>query len=724
MTTANQHPVASTPTGQASASVADASKTGKEMTAEVAPAKRNVTFPLILTILAIFPIAVGVGVARVKASAAATARAHAAEHHEDPTTKVDPHLQRADRRIGDREFLARRYEVALRYFQKLGSDDPVRQLPELQYRIALCQEGLGLWDDALSNLQIVSGNTSDPTLKAAAIYGQARLFIRKNDPKSAEGLLRSLEFQTNGQGRLPRTMQHEIDYLLPITLAHRSVEGGVPGFEDAVPPLGELLVWSLEAAIEWADGQTGSDDPSLDASRPANALRCQVKKTPMRVGDVPLIIAGMVEVDCRNQSIKSILEGLAAECGWKVDWSDVAHDPLLARPVSMESENRPISLTLTILASELRATWTLEGDQLTVSRTDPDGVRARRMMDLTMTSLQAWIPIHRLCEAATFLRALIAHCEGVQPKATQYYLSLVGRESTPVAIRSAYNLASIYVRDGEYERAGFQLHYVVDGAPGHSLHTASLLQLGRLLMDMGEAQDASFQFRRATETVNHPHEQARGAVLLGMAYLKQEKYQQAAEAMLTFKPLFDEPDVRMAAAFVTSYARWFSISEDLREREAVFLYRSLIALQPRSEWLGQTGQLLIGRAFMQLGFDDQTSTVYLQTLKGRVTDAIRSEMTYLLADLDGENGRAESAKERWKTLIDGTSVEWSNRARLRLAEIALNEANPEECLEQCQAIVNHDGISVRDLHRAMGRAYEALGNDAMAARCYAGQSPK
>lgn len=721
MTTTNQHSVATATTVQVAAPASDSSKAGKDAPAEAVAAKRNVTFPLILTVLAVFPIAVGVGVARVKASAAATARV--VEPHEEPAPQIDAHLQRADRRIGDREFVSRRYEVALRYFQKLGSDDPMRQLPELQYRIALCQEGLGLWDDALSNLEIVTGNTTDSTLKAAAIYGQARLSIRKNDAKKAASLLRSLEFQ-NGPGRLPRTMQDEIDYLLPITLAHRAVAGGVPGFERAVPSLGELMVWSLETAIEWADGQTTAEDQPLDAVRPANALRCQIKKSPTTAGDNSLITSGMVELDCRSQSLKSILECLAGECGWKVNWSDLANDPLLVRSVSMECENRPISLTMTILAAELRAIWTLEGDQLTIARADANGDRARRMMDLTMASLQTWLPIHRLCESATFLRALIAHCDGIQPKAVQFYLSLVGREATPVAIRAAYNLASIYVREGEFERAGFQLHHVVDGAPGHSLHTASLLELGRLLLDMGEAQEAAFQFRRATEAVNHPHEQAQGAVLLGLAYLKQEKYLEAADAMLTFKPLIEQPDARKAAAFVTSYARWFSISEELREREAVYLYRSLVALQTHSESLGQTGQLLIGRAFAQLGFDDQTSIVYQQLLKGHVTDTIRFEMTFSLADLDIENGRSDAAKERWTVLITGTSPVWSNRARMRLAETALNEGKPEDSLEQCRAIVNQEGIAVRDLHRAMGRAYEAMGNDASAARCYAGQPPK
>ena len=709
MTTANPHAAARASTAQPAAPVVDPAKATKEAVAEEVPAKRSVTFALVLTVLAVFPIAIGVGVVRLKASSAATARTDRADEEDEHAEKVDPQLLRADRRIGDREFMARRYEVALRYFQSLGSDDPTRQLPELQYRIALCQEGLGLWNEALANLQLVSGNSADSILKAAAIFGQARLCIRKNEVKNAESLLRSLVFQASSQTALPPTLQQEIDFLLPITLAHRTASAGIPGFDDAIPPLGEVLIWSLETALEWADGGEKLSDPSPDASLPANALSCRLKKSPFNIGDSSIVATDTIDLRCENQSLTSILNGLAAECGWQVDWSDLPKERMQERPVNLSFANRPLSLVLTLLASEMRATWSIDGNILTLRRLDPDGARSRSMISTTLAHLQNWIPTHRLVVPATFFQALLAHCDGNEEQAVQFYLTLVGRDSTPVPIRSSYNLASIYTHNGDDARAAFQLRYVVDGAPGHVLHAPALLQLGRLLLDLGDAQEATFQFRRATEAVDHPAEQSRAAVMLGLAYLTLGKYQEAAEAILSFKPFIEEPEVRTAAAFVTSYARWFSISEEMREREAAFLYRALIAMQDNADWMGQTGQLLIGRAFAELGFDDQTSMVYLRALKGHVTEAIRDEMTFALAELDTANGRTDSAKQLWEKMTQGTSIAWSNRARLRLAELALSEGAAEECLAYCEKITSDEGIQRRNLYRTMGPRLRSVG---------------
>ena len=98
----------------------------------------SLLFPLALTVLAVLPVALGIGAIRVKASASPAIEEVVEEFDEVDSYKSPVML---DRRLGDREFLARRYEVALQYYQTLGSSQPERLPAELLYRIALCQEG-------------------------------------------------------------------------------------------------------------------------------------------------------------------------------------------------------------------------------------------------------------------------------------------------------------------------------------------------------------------------------------------------------------------------------------------------------------------------------------------------------------------------------------------------------------------------------------------------------
>ena len=142
-----------------------------------------------------------------------------------------------------------------------------------------------------------------------------------------------------------------------------------------------------------------------------------------------------------------------------------------------------------------------------------------------------------------------------------------------------------------------------------------------------------------------------------------------------------------------------------------------------TDWIGQTGQLLIGRAYAELGFDDRMAEVYTQMLDHGVTDPIETELRFSMANYHYTHGNTDSAKQRWNQLASAPSSRWSNRARLRLAETSLDEGQPKLCIENCEMIKSMDGVIRTDVLKLMGRAYEQLGENALAAKCYAGQYP-
>ena len=55
--------------------------------------------------------------------------------------------------------------------------------------------------------------------------------------------------------------------------------------------------------------------------------------------------------------------------------------------------------------------------------------------------------------------------------------------------------------------------------------------------------------------------------------------------------------------------------------------------------------------------------------------------------------------------------------------MALTEGRGKECLENCEQIKSDEGIVRMDVYKLQGRAYELLGEDGLAAKCYLGQPP-
>lgn len=682
--------------------------------------KTRLMFPLLLTVVTVLPLAIGVGAVRLKASAS-NSKPVFEEPRPKQEVKESDQVSDADRHVGDEQFAKRRYDLALRRYQSLGSGDLNRLPPEILYRSALCEEGLGRWNEAIGHLQIVAQTQDQPVLKAAALFGQARLWMRRNEPAKAISLLHHLIFQPEFENVIPTRMGREIAFLIPIALS-KSATAEIQ-FADRVDSTHPSTSFndSLEGSLEWAD-QTLLNDPYIpDAEVPSNICRIQWKTFMSEtVGAMPLE-SQIIEVCCRHQSLRSVVQQIADLSGWTVDWTDMAQDRSLDRVVSMTTDGQPLAVMLTVICSELQATWTLKDDCLIVSRSSMNGEDGRGMIARSLLSLTQWFPKSRYVDEARFALAEIAQAECCAAEAADLFAAVAASNSSPLAVRAAANSADNYYRIRDYRSACTQLKHVVDGAPGSQLQAQSMVMLGRLQLDLGQTQDAIFQLRRATD-INHTHEiQSRAAVILGFAYLLQNKYTEAAEAVFSRKLQFEEPEVRNAAAFVTSFARWKFMHGEARERESSFLYRSLLAINPDLEWIGQAGRLLIGRAYLELGFGENMAELFSKMLSGNVTENIQDEIMFSMANYEMDNDRPEAAKQMWRTLSKGRSNRLASRSRLRLAAIALIEDRPKECLEICELIQVDEEVSTPDIQKLMGRAFEQLGEFGLAAKCYAGQ---
>ncbi len=719
-----------------------------ESAQEAAPTGSPPFFQLALIVAVVLPIAWGIGASRIKRPTAVPVASAPAES-ESSNSKPAPHRPLVDRSIGDARFRAGNFEAALSHYRSLGSDEILRLPKELLFRIAVCQEGLGLWDEALAGLRGVADGADHPHLAFAATLGQARIWLRLQQPDRAVPLLRSLALHP----ALPRKTRRELAFLGPLASAmsethateghakhaatdEHALAGDHPHHSQPrhsslndFHPVDDVLEWPLTTALDDLESphhhQADPHASTLAQHDAPTTLTAGIRCTPEVTEDsVPFKLEErLVSATSNHSSLGAVLEEVAHQCGMTLDWRDDSRERAFARVADISVEALPVCWLLTALCDELHAVWSTQDSTLIIARPSEQASASRAMIGRTLVSLATLLPEQRLANHARFAVGRLARLDGQLEEATRHYGLLVGRSATPLAVRAAYNSAECYYRLGDLRRAGDQLEHIVHGAPGHNLHARATIWRGRFLLDRGEFQQAAFQLQRAANGRVSPEEQAYASVFLAMAHLMQSKPRAAADALFLEKPHFENGAVRNAAAFLNASARFHQQTGLQQQREASFIYRALVALESDCEWLGPTGQLLLGRALVELGVGERAITLYEQALTRHPPLTIAHEMKFVIAEQQWLDQQPEAAKKTWHELADAGEGVWKYQARLKLAQLALADGAWEDCLTTCRTLNEASGVLRKETLQLMGRAYEQSGNDHLAAQCYAGRLP-
>lgn len=696
--------------------------------AQAVPSTEVRNFSMLVVVLAVFPIALGVGFT-LHTGTPPPAKLDAAEQ---PAPSVPNQIQQnlslpagLDRSKGDDLLREGRFEAALHLYRSLGSAGSLRVAPDLSIRIGFCQEGLGQWDEALSTYRTVT-NTNRQELVLAATLGQARIWIRLNDFETAEPLLRSLLLRS-GHG-LPAGMQEEVAFLYAITAAEKTLPEELPQ-TAGLSPVGNLIEWSQTDNLTWANSMGVESTVTNDVPFHVFSLKKQHADTvdADTSASTTTLLAAPVQVTAQHQTVKEIVTRLGEECGFRVEWPDEDLERQAAtRTVDVAIHDLPVSLLLSALCQEVRATWTLHVHTRTLmiseATSKSDFQQLHRSATTTLASTVALFPDHRLAAHANFARAQLAAADERLIEAGEAYTQLIGRSVSPLAIRAAFNAALAYHRSGDLAGTCRMLEVVVHGAPSSELHTRSMILYGRTLMDRGDFREAAFQLKRAANSRHTPEDQARAAVFLAMALLLDERPYDAGEALFAHRLQFQDRSVRNAAALMNSLARWRTASPEGKAREAGFLYRSIVAVDGDSDWLGPTGQLILGQAMHEADLDQRMVELYSGVLERGACDLVMFQMKLALADYWQVHDRIPDAKTIWLEVYTADRKE-SITAGLRLAQLALDEEDLALCLELCREIQNRDNVPKAELLVLAGRAYDLAGYPILAAQCYAGKWP-
>lgn len=680
---------------------------------EARPVAPGYLFPLIIVVLAVFPATLGISFTRQSPAKPA------APVEDPPDAKPNDiqlypnyhHLTAPDRSHGDELVRDGRYEAALHLYRSFGSADSLRVTPELGLRMGLCQEGLGLWDESLATYRSVA-NSSVPGLAPAAVLGQARIWMRLNDFASAEPLLRSLLLQSGQQRGLGTEGQAEVAMLYPIVLTELALaDSETPKSE--LTPVSNPLEWLLGNSLKWLDAKP----------RPADRTSTvDLLVTKHASSDDINVLAMPLVVSAQKQTVEQILSGLSTECALNLEWSEVTKQRAADRVLTLTTRELPLCLLLSAVCHEIDTEWQFDPMAKTIHVIDRTEGHQRANSAVALRAMIAQFPEHRLSGSAKFALAQLAAADARYSEAAELYSSMTGGAATSLAVRAALNAALAYRSQGDLVRTCQMLQIAVHGGPGNEFHTRALILHGRALMDRGDFKEAAFQLKRAAGSRHKSDEQARAAVLQGMAELLDGRPQAAAETLFVHRLQFQDRTVRNGAALMTSIARWRTLNSAEKNREAAFLYRSIVAVEEDPAWLGPPGKYLLGQAMHDADLDDRMVELYTRSLEQGVPQIVERLMKLALADYWYSHGRQPDAKAVWLDLHSAGGPN-APKATWRLANVAMDERQPDQCLDYCRALRDDDSVPQAELLKLAGRAYETSGRPVLAAQCYAGQWP-
>ncbi len=618
----------------------------------------------------------------------------------------------------DRLLRAGRYELALVLCRSI-SDRAVAELRDaFQYRLGLCLEGLGHWDEALTAYRKLASHAPSLRMGAVAALGQARVWLRMRRPAESKALLCDLLRRSALPALRGQAFLADARYLLALAAPLELLPHEPPGPLNDAPVCPLASDWSLDRALDW-----GRPSRQPEPEPPVHQEIVEVQRGG----------GGLVRIFVAQMPLAGLLDRLAEQARLRIEWSSAARQLVEERSPIVALEGASLPEALRLLVEPLGLQWSLEDGKLRLASEEEAAAadrKFRRLAEARRALREALriYPRHPLTAAAYLelgnLEALTGHLDEAQT----WYVRLA-REwpHSPLVVESYYNVGLLRFRQGDRAAARQAFYRVVDRAPGHELAPLAYWRVGRIYLEEGEAEQALSPLRRACSfpggTGGGSPAQAAAALTTAAAHLLTDNPRAANAVLREHRELVSRESYRNAAAFLDTLARFRAATDRRqRQREAVDLL-SILLTAADDPLLGPEGLALMGQAYRELGMQEEMMRFYQKALK-RLHGSLATKLTLELAEEQWSAGKAEAARPLYQRLVaEGPSNE-AKRARLRLAEIDLAGKRSQECLKSCRELLQEKaGVDAAAVLRLMAQAYEQLGDHEKAIRCLSGQMP-
>jgi len=625
---------------------------------------------------------------------------------------------------GDKLIRSGRFDLALPVFRGFGPTiaPPLHDL--IQYRIGLCLEGMGRWDEAVATYRGLITQGPNVRVTAAAQVAQARIAFQRGRPEEIQDLLCRMLLHSARYTKHCSAALEEAQFLLAFALTRAAAQAQSSGLARTPGqlhmPLGEptAITFSIARALAWADPPLETERPPIHEPAPPGVAALKLV-APSEESSVRASFAPM--------PIPQLLDQLAAVCGLKTEWTVRAREQVKAHEVDVEVENVPFLDVVQNVAGPFQLTWKIEQGVVSwaVMEETPPEERAAFLSAVARRALRVAVASHENHELAAAAYLYLGNLEvraGQLPAAVAKYEQLIQQnQRSPLLTEANYNLGLVQHRLGDALAAQKAFYRVVDLAPGHVLAPMAYLALGRTWLEEGQPARAISPLRRALGAASPPVQPVI-AITLAASYLWSGNPQAANAVLLTYRAEVNQPPNHRLAAFLDAFSRFQAASDRRQTRHATDLLAAMLNMGEES-YLGSLGVLLVGQAYRELGMMDQMIVVYEPTLR-RARGPVAEEMSYSLAEAYRTLGKVEDAKRLLLSLAILDGSRWAAPAKFRLAQIALVENRSKEALLWCRQLLPvQPPEKMPALLQLMGQAFEQAGDIEQAARCFRGERP-
>jgi tetratricopeptide (TPR) repeat protein len=580
----------------------------------------------------------------------------------------------------------------------------------LDYRVALCQEILGRPNEAQEGYTALATRCPDSPAGLAAVAGQARIWLHDGKADLARRKLAALLLRTGRPPLRGHSALGDVPELLAVAMAREvcgnetagplSLSPTHPAVEAAVPPMVAAVKWEVPAAV--------AEPPAASA-------------TLQKTGSRPE--SWTVTATARQMAATDFLNDVAKQAGAVADWSTEARKQAAARTLTVSVERVPLLELLRHAAAAADLGWELAEGKLTLSVLSADSTPARKaaVRQALLEAITAY-PDHVLAPVVAVELGNIEMSNGKLKEAAGWYERMIRERPRTATVTEAYfNLGLVRARTGERGLARDAFFRVVDRAPTGPLAPLAHLHIGRLYLEEANAALAARALRRVEARETNAVARTRAALLLAAAELFDDNPRAAHAAIADVRRNIEEAPFVRPAALLDALSRYRATTDPSRhERAAGDLLAALLAYR-EEPLLASIGLVLVGQAYRDLALGEEMAAAYQKAMPAvgaAVALSMKADLAeYLLAT--GKKGAAPLLRE-----VAAAPGPRAARAELHLAEIALRQKRPDECLTRCRkTLATGDAATSGEAVRLMGQAYTQKGDHAAAARCFAGRPP-
>ncbi len=622
--------------------------------------------------------------------------------------------------VADEQLASGSYVQAMRAYQAIRQKSQGTPGAAILMRLALCAEAAGRRAAAMEAYRKVASTQADAAWAGVARYGEARCLAagKKHDGLQSDLLRRVLLDETE----FVPTVRHEMLHLIGRDLWK----------QQSSMVSTDLLDDQTLTVPEW----------SADPARLLDELPLLIHETPTKAGPIQFQVLHFddetpegisVRLSCGTTRLEPLLQNLLNGCRLECDVSPQASRQLNGRTQQIHVDDSRLAILLDGITIPYDLCWRQQGQTIMVLHRDeatPEEFRqcrlrtAERMLRLAVTegagSRQTG---HSRMALATLLYEQQRAAEAVQFLQVQI-------ESEPrsvVETEAAFNLGKCLMVLNERSEAREAFLRSIDAAGGLvDVKIAAYIFTSRLLLEDDQGKLAISNMMRGVALSEGTPMEPYAALQLGSAYLMNGNPQGANSVLMERREeLIDGPG-REAAAFISALARFrAAVLVDRREREGWSVVSALSEFKPEN-YCGGHWAVLAAEACEDLGLEGQATDAYLLALKKLPTSWLRDRTVMRLAARYQKDREFEEARLLLATLTATEANQMAFQAKLRSAEVSLEQNHPEDAIRTCRLLI--DATDTPQLERAalriMGQAYERRKNHQAAIYCFAGMLPE